>query len=108
MRTTHLFAAAAATFLSAGVVAADDAWRGDATNEPNSTFLVHVYPGVANHCPHGLQPVSLGGMVSCGTPTAGPYVNRAGGHAHAPAPTRAAPPAPAPALVEGRKGIIYR
>ncbi|MGI3163335.1 hypothetical protein [Pseudooceanicola sp. 200-1SW] len=32
---------------------------------------VTAYPSGANYCPAGLQPVQLGGEVSCGTPNAG-------------------------------------
>ncbi|WP_043843140.1 hypothetical protein [Roseivivax marinus] len=107
MRMTSILAAAAAFSLSAGAAAAwDDSYRGEATNDPNSDFMIHSYPA-ANHCPQGLQPVVLGGVISCGTPDAGPYINRAGGHA---TPTRAhrSYGASGAYAVEGEKGVVYR
>ncbi|MHC9234755.1 hypothetical protein ACX9MO_03840 [Pseudooceanicola sp. 502str34] len=28
----------------------------------------YPYPAAANYCPHGLQPVAVGGDISCGVP----------------------------------------
>lgn len=79
-----------------------DMYMGDATNDPNSNFLVHSYKA-PNMCPAGLQPVTMGGVVCCGTPNAGPYINRAGGKSHK--PRHKAPAAYAPV---GEKGVVYR
>lgn len=37
---------------------------------------ITAYPSGANYCPEGLQPVQLGGEVSCGTPNAAGDWNR--------------------------------
>ncbi len=42
-------------------------------------MLVHKYPAKHNFCPAGLQPITMNGVICCGTPNAGPYVDRAGG-----------------------------
>jgi hypothetical protein len=34
---------------------------------------VYAYTGVGNYCPAGLQPVTLNGVICCGTPNAGSY-----------------------------------
>jgi hypothetical protein len=82
-----------------------DMYMGDGTNNPNSNMLVHAYKG-PNLCPAGLQPVSIGGVICCGTPNAGYYVDRPGA-AHHPRAVRhrPAPRAYAPA---GEKGVVYR
>lgn len=54
-------------------------------NQPEG-MLVHPYPASANYCPQGLQPITMGGVICCGTPTTSEtYYNRAGGkkrHSH--------------------------
>jgi hypothetical protein len=37
---------------------------------------IWAYPSEANHCPAGLQPVVIGGVVSCGTPNRVGYAER--------------------------------
>ncbi|MGR3269338.1 hypothetical protein DU478_13230 [Thalassococcus profundi] len=102
-------AAAAVLCCGAGAALAwDDAYKGDATHNPNSNVLMHSYPTAANYCPAGLQPVTMGGVICCGEPNAGPYVNRAGGHKRvhkAKSHVYHAPRAYAPA---GEKGVVYR
>ncbi|MBS0124807.1 hypothetical protein [Thetidibacter halocola] len=102
MTIVRLFAAATAVTLSGGAALAwGDMYGGDATNDPNSNFLTHEYRA-ASHCPAGLQPVFAAGVIACGVPNAGPYVDRAGGsRGHRPA----APGAHAPV---GEKGVVYR
>ncbi len=60
--------ACAALMLTAGL-----AWANDAANiqQSSSEIPVPIYPTGAsvNYCPAGLQPVSVDGTVSCGTPT---------------------------------------
>lgn len=97
--------ASVAVVLSAsGALAWGDMYMGDSTNNPNSDMLIYAYPG-ENNCPAGLQPITVGGVVCCGSPnTTGTYYNRAS------APKKRvyqshAPRAYAPA---GQKGVIYR
>lgn len=48
----------------------------------HNTILVHPYKA-ANYCPAGLQPVTVGGVICCGTPnTSAHYVDRPGGKRH--------------------------
>lgn len=101
-----LTVAVAALGLSSGAALAwGDAWQGDATNDPNSGAVIFPYKA-ANNCPAGLQPVSVGGVICCGTPNAGRYyVDRAGGHRKKVHHKRAhAPRSYAP---EGTKGVVY-
>ena len=39
------------------------------TQPATSEVPVWAYPQAENHCPAGLVPVRVGGVVSCGTPT---------------------------------------
>lgn len=95
MRLT-LLAAAAALGLSGSVAFAwGDMYMGDATNDPNSNFLVYDY-NATNYCPAGLQPVLAGGVICCGTPNAGTYYNPVGHRKRA------------PQMVVGEKGVVYR
>ena len=77
MRFTQTIpAAVAALVLSTSTAFAwDDAYKGDATHNPNSNVLMHEYKA-ANNCPAGQQPVMMGGVICCGEPNAGPYINR--------------------------------
>ncbi|WP_058247854.1 hypothetical protein [Tropicibacter naphthalenivorans] len=103
MRIALRFAAAAALCLTGGAAFAwGDMYMGDATNDPNSNFMVHTY-NAPNYCPEGLQPVLANGMICCGEPNAGAYINRAGKSTYRPA--KAAPRAYAPV---GEKGVVYR
>ncbi|WGW05444.1 hypothetical protein [Tropicibacter oceani] len=82
-----------------------DMYMGDGTNDPNSNFLMHSY-NAPNHCPAGLQPVTMGGVICCGTPNAGPYVDRPGKASYKPKAKPAyRPRAYAPV---GEKGVVYR
>ena len=56
MRLTTAIAAAIG-LLSAGLA-------GQVSAEPK----LYAYPSSANYCPAGLQPVTLGGAIGCGTP----------------------------------------
>ncbi len=110
MRFKTLLAAAAAAFMigPGAALAWGDMYMGDATNNPNTDFLVHTFPTSANYCPAGLQPVTVGGRICCGTPNAGPYINQAGGQrAHYPVHKvyQDSPRYYAPA---GEKGVVYR
>jgi hypothetical protein len=73
-----------AVFMTAAVPAMAQTWSSNApnigpVNQPEG-MLVHPYSGGANHCPAGLQPITMGGVICCGTPTTSePYINRAGG-----------------------------
>ncbi len=92
-----LTAAAAALALSVtSALAWGDMYMGDATNDPNSNFLVHGYDA-PNFCPQGLQPVLAGGVVCCGKPNAGAYYSQTG-HKRSYSPQ----------FVPGEKGAVYR
>ena len=100
--------AVAATVLVGGSGAAlawGDMYMGDGTNDPNS-MVAFPYKGV-NNCPVGLQPISVNGVICCGTPTTTrSYVNRAGGHKK----SRKAKMSHAPRVYapEGVKGVVMR
>jgi hypothetical protein len=100
-------AAAAALAMSASqALAWNDACTGDAAADLSRQPLIRAYP-VANHCPAGRQPVILGGAISCGVPTAGPFSPPSD---PAPRARRGSdqdhlPPADAP---EGEKGVVWR
>lgn len=97
MRLT-LIAAAALSLTGGAAFAWGDMYMGDATNNPNSNFLVHDYKS-ANFCPAGLQPVLAGGVVCCGVPNAGTYYNHSGTtHRRSYQPQ----------IVPGEKGVVYR
>ncbi|WP_146590717.1 hypothetical protein [Puniceibacterium confluentis] len=107
--TTYIAAAATALMLSSGAALAwGDMYMGDGTNNPNSNMLVHTFPSSANYCPAGLQPVTVGGQICCGVPTAGAYINRAGGKRMQPTPVRKVYHAPRAYAPIGEKGVIYR
>lgn len=44
-----------------------DMYMGDGTTRAGQN-LVYPYPGVANYCPAGLQPVLANGEICCGKP----------------------------------------
>lgn len=77
-----LFCIATAIAVSAAPVMAQT-WSSNApnigpVNQPEGV-MIHPYPASANYCPTGLQPVTIGGVVCCGTPTTSEtYYNRAG------------------------------
>ncbi len=101
--------AAAAAFALSGTAAFawGDMYMGDPTNNPNSNMLVHTY-NAPNYCPAGLQPVSVGGVICCGTPNAGPYVDRPGKVYRKPSPRTYAPVGVKGVAVPGDKGVVYR
>ncbi len=53
---------------------------------------VYAYQSHANYCPSGLQPVSLNGVICCGTPTADQTYQQAKTHpvTYTPRPARSA------------------
>lgn len=58
-------------------------WSSNAPQVPASSpptgVLLHPYPAQENFCPYGLQPVTLGGVICCGTPnTTEPYFDAHG------------------------------
>ncbi|WP_299922720.1 hypothetical protein [uncultured Pelagimonas sp.] len=109
MRIARIFVAAAAMAVSGSAAMAwGDMYMGDATHNPNSNALVHSY-NAPNYCPAGLQPVMAGGVICCGTPNAGAYVDRPGKvrRASTPKPKYRAPAARAYAPA-GEKGVVYR
>ncbi|MCT4607755.1 MAG: hypothetical protein N4A70_00955 [Pelagimonas sp.] len=104
MRLILKMAAVAALSVSGTAAFAwGDMYMGDATNNPNSNMMVHSYGG-ENYCPAGLQPVYVGGMICCGTPNAGPYINRSGGHKK----VKRKMSRPAAYAPVGAKGVVYR
>ncbi|GGG73681.1 hypothetical protein GCM10011415_22530 [Salipiger pallidus] len=111
MRATAFLAAAAAFTLTASQAFAwNDMYRGDATSDVTRQPLVQAYPA-ANYCPGGLEPVINGGVIYCGTPTAGTYYNPAD---HLPRKARGATRAahrsymPQPYAPVGEKGVVYQ
>jgi hypothetical protein len=96
MKLTLTAAATALALSATSAFAWGDMYMGDATNDPNSNFLVHTY-NAPNFCPQGLQPVLAGGVVCCGKPNAGAYYNH-------PGHTRSY----SPQFVPGEKGAVYR
>lgn len=48
---------------------------------------IYAYPTHVNYCPAGLQPVMVGGVICCGTPThhGNPYAHPAPRRSHKPA-----------------------
>ncbi|TCL08974.1 hypothetical protein BXY66_1015 [Shimia isoporae] len=78
---------AVATTLVTAAPAVAQTWSSNApvigpVNKPEG-LLIHPYPASANHCPQGLQPVTMGGVICCGEPTTSEtYYNRAGGSSH--------------------------
>lgn len=103
-----LMAAATLALTGTAAFAGGDAYTGDAAHNPNSNVLVHSYAG-ANYCPQGLQPVTIGGVVCCGTPNAGAYYNAPGKKrvVHK-VRTRTVYRTALPDAVEGEKGVIYK
>ncbi len=86
----RLIVLAVAAVMAAGTPALAQTWSSNApnigpVNKPEG-MMVHPFPANANHCPQGLQPVTMGGVICCGTPTTNEtYYNRAGGksrHVH--------------------------
>jgi hypothetical protein len=101
MRLTTAIAAAIG-LLSAGLA-------GQVSAEPK----LYAYPSSANYCPAGLQPVTLGGAIGCGTPNqpmtyaevkAHPVVHRHP-HRHRTAALRRSARVPCPV---GAKGCSYQ
>ncbi|MGR3637004.1 MAG: hypothetical protein ACU0BK_13920 [Shimia sp.] len=92
-RITFLAVAAVA---AAGAPAMAQTWSSNApklapVNQPEG-MLVHPFPSGANHCPTGLQPITMGGVICCGTPTTSEaYVNRSGGKRRSYAPMSCPP-----------------
>lgn len=95
------FAITAALTLSGSTAFAwGDMYMGDGTNNPNSNTLVHSY-SAPNFCPAGLQPVTMGGVICCGEPNAGAYVD----HGSVKRRRASTPRTYAPV---GEKGVVYR
>jgi hypothetical protein len=71
MRITRVLAALGLTLSAAPALAWGDMGHGyvnqfiPTTNE----VAIWAYPTKHNYCPAGLQPVSVGGVICCGTPT---------------------------------------
>lgn len=92
---------AALTLSGSAAFAWGDMYMGDGTNNPNSNTLVHSY-NAPNFCPEGLQPVSMGGVICCGTPNTGAYIDHGGtAKRHRVSTPRAYAPV-------GEKGVVYR
>lgn len=103
MRVLLPAAAALGLAISAGPALA---WSDRPMTQPASNQVpVWAYPSKANFCPAGLQPVVVGGVICCGTPT------QAGYAAQAPKPRKAHKSGPAPAYVSYGKGhddtVVY-
>lgn len=107
--TKTLPAAVAALVLSTSTAfALDDAYKGDATHNPNSNVLMHEYKA-ANNCPAGQQPVMMGGVICCGEPNAGPYINRVSAPKKKVVRSYSAPVGVKGVYAPiGEKGVVYR
>jgi hypothetical protein len=72
----------ASVFMLLSAPAMAQTWSSNApkigpVNQPEG-ILIQPYGASANHCPTGLWPVTVGGVISCGTPnTAENYSDRA-------------------------------
>ena len=110
MSFTKIFtvAATALTLSATTALAWDDAYKGVVRHNPNAEVLRNAYPSAANYCPAGLQPVLVSGEICCGTPNAGPYVNRAGGHKKVYKKKHYVSHAPRMDAPVGEKGVVYR
>ena len=78
------FSSLAAVLALAAAPAVAQTWSSNApkigpVNQPEG-MMIQPYPASANYCPNGLQPVTMGGVICCGTPnTSETYYNRGGG-----------------------------
>lgn len=56
------------------------------TQPATNDMPIYAYPTHANYCPAGLQPVMLGGVICCGTPThhGNPYAHPVSTKRHKP------------------------
>jgi len=107
MRAFTMFAATAALAIFASrALACNDAYTGDATADLRRQPLIQAYPA-ANHCSAGRQPVIVGGVISCGVPTADPYSTPS---APAPRAGRGSDQDHLPRVYakEGEKGVVGR
>jgi len=72
------------------------------TQPASNTMAAWAYPTKHNYCPGGLQPIMVGGVICCGTPT-----HHGNPYAH-PTPVKAKPKPrvhkPAPTYVSNGKG----
>jgi hypothetical protein len=80
---TRIYLVAAAMTLSLAAPLAAQTWSSNApvigpVNQPEG-LLMHPYPAAENHCPNRLQPVTLGGVICCGTPNTEETFYNAGG-----------------------------
>ncbi len=79
---TRISLIATAVTLSLAAPSAAQTWSSNApvigpVNQPEG-LLMHPYPAAENHCPNGLQPVTMGGVICCGTPNTGETYYNAG------------------------------
>ena len=75
MRKTIILAAAAMT-LGAGAALAE----GQISQPSLAGPKIYAYQSHANYCPAGLQPVTINGVICCGTPNAGVTYQQAMSH----------------------------
>lgn len=84
---TRFFLMAATAFVTLSAPGHAQNWSSNApqigpVNQPEGVLL-HPYPARENYCPYGLEPITVGGVICCGTAnTSEPYVNRAGRSAY--------------------------
>ena len=81
MKRISLMTAAACLAFTAPLAA--QTWSSNApivqpTNKPEGIYL-QPYPASANFCPQGLQPVTMGGVICCGTPNTTEVYSHGGG-----------------------------
>lgn len=66
MRTTAIAVFGASLCLAASALA----WQDNNMTQPTADQIaVWAYPSKQNYCPNGLQPVTIGGVICCGSPT---------------------------------------
>lgn len=84
---------------------ASDAYKGPPVKGPMPIF---AYKTSENHCPAGLRPVVIGGVICCGTPNHAMSYQQAMAHPAQGAATRLARRVADPYCAEGMKGCVSR
>ncbi|WP_372610011.1 hypothetical protein [Aquicoccus sp.] len=84
---------------------ASDAYKGPPVKGPMPVF---AYETSQNHCPAGLRPVVMGGVISCGTPNHGMSYQAAMAHPGQAGQTRHARRVADRYCAEGMKGCVSR
>lgn len=99
------FIAVAALAIWAVPAMASDAYKGPPVKGPMPVF---AYKTSENHCPAGLRPVVIGGVICCGTSNHSMYYQAAMSHPVKRAGTRHVRRVADPYCAEGMKGCVSR